>query len=292
MRVRRRFDLIVCDARLAFGGNGFLRMLHTADPVGASRVLLLAHEGERGPSRGKPRRAPVLDQLLVQAHRCRRTPRDCAHGVGHPELAHSRPASPCGRRAQDGAPAARRDGCSSSMTIPRPRCFSLRCKAVSSRPRSRATSGRRSIRSRRALRISSSVALRCEPAEEHRSIGSSGTRTRSSNSASSSSHEQTRPGVDHERTRASGGRTSADTGRDRRARRALCVPIVLLSAFGPALATRTPRQALHHRPSRRGRAVPTPSSSASASTWLARRRRSMTNEACTPAVDNTHSVQP
>lgn len=43
----RRFDLIVCDARLAFGGNGFLRMLHSADPVGASRVLLVAHEGER-----------------------------------------------------------------------------------------------------------------------------------------------------------------------------------------------------------------------------------------------------
>jgi CheY-like chemotaxis protein len=43
----QRFDLIVCDARLAFGGNGFLRMLHTADPTGASRVLLVAHEGER-----------------------------------------------------------------------------------------------------------------------------------------------------------------------------------------------------------------------------------------------------
>ena len=43
----RRFDLIVCDARLAFGGNGFLRMLRNVDPVAASRVVLVAHEGER-----------------------------------------------------------------------------------------------------------------------------------------------------------------------------------------------------------------------------------------------------
>jgi CheY-like chemotaxis protein len=43
----RHFSLIVCDARLAFGGNGFLRMLHASDPTSASRVLLVAHEGER-----------------------------------------------------------------------------------------------------------------------------------------------------------------------------------------------------------------------------------------------------
>ena len=41
------FSLIVCDARLAFGGNGFLRMLHDHDPARAARVLLVAHEGER-----------------------------------------------------------------------------------------------------------------------------------------------------------------------------------------------------------------------------------------------------
>jgi CheY-like chemotaxis protein len=43
----RRFDLMVCDARLAFGGNGFLRMLHASDPMSVSRVLLVAREGER-----------------------------------------------------------------------------------------------------------------------------------------------------------------------------------------------------------------------------------------------------
>jgi CheY-like chemotaxis protein len=43
----QHFDLIVCDARLAFGGNGFLRMLHTSDPARAARVLLVAHDGER-----------------------------------------------------------------------------------------------------------------------------------------------------------------------------------------------------------------------------------------------------
>jgi CheY-like chemotaxis protein len=41
------FSLILCDARLAFGGNGFLRMLHRSDPARAARVLLVAHEGER-----------------------------------------------------------------------------------------------------------------------------------------------------------------------------------------------------------------------------------------------------
>jgi CheY-like chemotaxis protein len=41
------FWFILCDARLAFGGNGFLRMLHSADPARAARVLLVAHEGER-----------------------------------------------------------------------------------------------------------------------------------------------------------------------------------------------------------------------------------------------------
>ncbi len=43
----RWFNLIVCDARLAFGGNGFLRMLRQADRETASRVLLIGHEGER-----------------------------------------------------------------------------------------------------------------------------------------------------------------------------------------------------------------------------------------------------
>jgi hypothetical protein len=36
----------------------------------------------------------------------------------------------------------------------------------------------------------------------------------------------------------------------------------------------------------------TPSASASARTWLARRRRSMTNAGCTPAFERTHSTQP
>ena len=44
---RERFDLVVCDARIAFGKNGFLTQLYGADVALARRVVLLANDGER-----------------------------------------------------------------------------------------------------------------------------------------------------------------------------------------------------------------------------------------------------
>src|SRR5699024_239083 len=58
------------------------RLRHGSGPARATRVLLVAHEGERDP-RLEPRRAP----MLVQTHRRRRAARDHADSVHHPEVA-------------------------------------------------------------------------------------------------------------------------------------------------------------------------------------------------------------
>ncbi len=44
---RERFDLVLCDARSAFGKDGFLTQLYGADREKAQRVVLVAREGER-----------------------------------------------------------------------------------------------------------------------------------------------------------------------------------------------------------------------------------------------------
>ncbi len=44
---RERFDLVLCDARVAFGSGGLLTQLYGTDRELARRVILVAHAGER-----------------------------------------------------------------------------------------------------------------------------------------------------------------------------------------------------------------------------------------------------